>query len=70
MMASSPWTGRRCCAGTARCSAASTSEAADRTYYKDVAPSLAGPTQTALTQATSPQEWNALFLSSPDFMRR
>ena len=39
-------------------------------YYKAIAPALGGPTQAALGLATSPQEWNALFLSSPDFMRR
>ncbi|WP_066807065.1 DUF1800 domain-containing protein [Sphingomonas asaccharolytica] len=39
-------------------------------YYSAVAPALAGQTKTALTQASSPQEWNALFLSSPEFMHR
>lgn len=39
-------------------------------YYDTVAPVLGGQTRTALTQASSPQEWNALFLSSPEFMRR
>jgi uncharacterized protein (DUF1800 family) len=39
-------------------------------YYNNIAPVLGGQTKTALTQATSPQEWNALFLSSPEFMRR
>jgi uncharacterized protein (DUF1800 family) len=39
-------------------------------YYSAIAPALAGQTKTALTQATSPQEWNALFLSSPEFMHR
>ncbi|WP_066589831.1 DUF1800 domain-containing protein [Sphingomonas pruni] len=39
-------------------------------YYGAVAPALGGQTKTALTQASSPQEWNALFLSSPEFMHR
>jgi uncharacterized protein (DUF1800 family) len=39
-------------------------------YYSAIAPALAGQTRTALTQASSPQEWNALFLSSPEFMHR
>ena len=39
-------------------------------YYKDVVTALGGQTKVALTQATTPQEWNALFLSSPEFMRR
>ncbi|MEO5868024.1 MAG: DUF1800 domain-containing protein [Sphingomonas sp.] len=39
-------------------------------YYVAVAPMLNQQTQSALSQATSPQEWNALFLSSPEFMRR
>ncbi len=32
--------------------------------------SLGAPTLSALGQARSPQDWNALFLSSPEFMRR
>jgi len=39
-------------------------------YYGAVGPALGGQTKTALTQASSPQEWNALFLSSPEFMHR
>ena len=39
-------------------------------YYQGIAPALGAPTRSALTQATSPQEWNGLFLSSPEFMRR
>ncbi|HEY5410506.1 MAG TPA: DUF1800 family protein, partial [Caulobacteraceae bacterium] len=31
---------------------------------------LGAPTRAALGQAGTPQEWNALFLSSPEFMRR
>ncbi|WP_034156761.1 DUF1800 domain-containing protein [Sphingomonas sp. ERG5] len=39
-------------------------------YYNDIAPVLGGQTRSALTQATTPQEWNELFLSSPEFMHR
>jgi uncharacterized protein (DUF1800 family) len=39
-------------------------------YYQDLASSLAPRTRAALDQATSPQDWNTLFLSSPEFMRR
>jgi uncharacterized protein (DUF1800 family) len=39
-------------------------------YYQDLDAMLAAPTRSALTQAVSPQDWNTLFLSSPDFMRR
>jgi len=39
-------------------------------YYDGLAATLGAPTRAALSQAASPQEWNALFLSSPEFMRR
>jgi uncharacterized protein (DUF1800 family) len=39
-------------------------------YYAVVSRTLAPATQAALSQATSAQDWNALFLSSPEFMRR
>ncbi len=39
-------------------------------FYDARAASLAPATRAALDQARSPQEWNALFLSSPDFMHR
>jgi len=39
-------------------------------YFNGLAQTLRQPTRAALNQAVSPQEWNALFLSSPDFMRR
>ena len=39
-------------------------------YYEVIAPTLSGRTRAVLAQANSPQDWNALFLSSPDFMRR
>jgi len=40
------------------------------TYYASVLPVLREDTRVALKGAASPQEWNALFLSSPDFMSR
>jgi uncharacterized protein (DUF1800 family) len=39
-------------------------------YYNVLQQSLSPATRAALDQATSPQEWNALYLSSPEFMRR
>ena len=39
-------------------------------YYSGLAETLAPATRTALAQSNSPQEWNILFLASPDFMRR
>ncbi|RQP21412.1 DUF1800 domain-containing protein [Piscinibacter terrae] len=39
-------------------------------YYDGIAPRLAVTTRQALDQANSPQEWNALLLSSPEFMHR
>jgi len=39
-------------------------------YYDGIAPRLAPATKAALEQAGSPQEWNALLLSSPEFMHR
>ena len=39
-------------------------------YYEGIAPRLTAATQQALTQATSPQEWNTYLLASPDFMHR
>jgi len=39
-------------------------------YFEDIDPSLSTPTRSALGQAVSPQDWNTLFLSSPEFMRR
>jgi uncharacterized protein (DUF1800 family) len=39
-------------------------------YYDDLSQTLGVPTRTALGQAVSPQDWNTLFLSSPEFMRR
>jgi hypothetical protein len=38
-------------------------------YFNVVQPTLSQATRSALDQANSPQEWNALFLSSPEFMR-
>ena len=39
-------------------------------YFGGISRSLSPPTQAALDQAISPQDWNTLFLSSPEFMRR
>ncbi len=39
-------------------------------YYEGVAPRLSAATRQALDQAGSAQEWGALLLSSPEFMRR
>ena len=38
--------------------------------FDDLPRTLAPATQGVLTQAVSPQDWNTLFLSSPEFMRR
>ncbi len=38
-------------------------------YFNAVQPTLGASTRAALDQAASPQEWNTLFLSSPEFMR-
>jgi uncharacterized protein (DUF1800 family) len=38
-------------------------------FFSAVQPTLSAATRAALDRATSPQEWNALFLSSPEFMR-
>jgi uncharacterized protein (DUF1800 family) len=38
-------------------------------YYNVLQYGLSPGTRAALDQATSPQEWNALYLSSPEFMR-
>lgn len=39
-------------------------------YFDSVRDRLSPQTRKALDQAVSPQDWNALFLSSPEFMRR
>jgi uncharacterized protein (DUF1800 family) len=39
-------------------------------YYSFIGKKLSTDTRNALDQANSPQEWNAFFLSSPEFMRR
>jgi uncharacterized protein (DUF1800 family) len=39
-------------------------------YYAALSKTLAQPTQASLQQAVSAQDWNTLFLSSPDFMHR
>lgn len=37
-------------------------------YWQVLRPLLAAPTREALDSASSPQDWNALYLSSPEFM--
>jgi uncharacterized protein (DUF1800 family) len=39
-------------------------------YFNGLGQTIGGPTKTALGQAVSPQDWNTLFLSSPEFMNR
>ena len=39
-------------------------------YFNAIALTVGPRTLTALNQAISPQDWNTLFLSSPEFMRR
>jgi uncharacterized protein (DUF1800 family) len=43
---------------------------ANALYYNSIQKTLSAATQQALDQASSPQEWNTFFLSSPEFMRR
>ena len=38
-------------------------------YFGGLKQMLTPTTQAALDQAISPQDWNTLFLSSPEFMR-
>jgi uncharacterized protein (DUF1800 family) len=38
-------------------------------YFAAVQPALSAKTRAALDKATSPQDWNTLFLSSPEFMQ-
>jgi uncharacterized protein (DUF1800 family) len=38
-------------------------------YFTSLQQTLSVPTRAALDQAVSPQDWNTLFLSSPEFMR-
>jgi uncharacterized protein (DUF1800 family) len=38
-------------------------------FFNVVQPTLSASTRAALDQAASPQEWNTLYLSSPEFMR-
>jgi uncharacterized protein (DUF1800 family) len=43
---------------------------ANTLYYQSLQSTLAPATRQALEQATSPQEWNTLLLSSPELMHR
>ncbi|MBV9077055.1 MAG: DUF1800 domain-containing protein [Methylobacteriaceae bacterium] len=38
-------------------------------YFSTLAPGLGPATKAALARAVSPQDWNTLFLASPEFMR-
>ena len=38
-------------------------------YFSTLSATLSGPTRAALAQAVSPQDWNTLYLASPEFMR-
>jgi len=39
-------------------------------YFDDLSHTVTPATRAVLDQAVSPQDWNTLYLSSPDFMRR
>jgi uncharacterized protein (DUF1800 family) len=43
---------------------------ANSLYFSSIQATLGPATMKALSQANSPQDWNTLFLSSPEFMRR
>jgi hypothetical protein len=43
---------------------------ANALYYESLQKGLSPATRQALDQATSPQEWNTFFLSSPEMMHR
>lgn len=43
---------------------------AQNAYVKNLSKRFSLSSQEALTQSTSPQEWNAFFLSTPEMMRR
>jgi len=45
-------------------------QAQNALYYGAIDATLSPATRTALGKAISPQEWNTLFFSSPEFMRR
>ena len=42
---------------------------ANALYFSALAASLSDGTRAALARATSPQDWNTLYLASPEFMR-
>ena len=42
---------------------------ANSLYFNSLQQTLSASTRPALDQAASPQEWNTIFLSSPEFMR-
>lgn len=42
---------------------------ANALYFSTLSETLSAPTKGALAQAVSPQDWNTLYLASPEFMR-
>lgn len=42
---------------------------ANALYFSTLSGTLSAPTKGALAQAVSPQDWNTLYLASPEFMR-
>lgn len=42
---------------------------ANALYFSTLSGTLSAPTKDALAQAVSPQDWNTLYLASPEFMR-
>lgn len=42
---------------------------ANALYFSTLSGTLSAPTKSALAQAVSPQDWNTLYLASPEFMR-
>jgi uncharacterized protein (DUF1800 family) len=47
-----------------------TPQIADNPLLTTLRPPLSSETRQALNEATTPQDWNTLFLASPEFMRR
>jgi uncharacterized protein (DUF1800 family) len=56
--------------GTAAVETPAFPQLASRLYYDVIADTLSASTRTALDHAATPQEWNVLMLSSPEFMYR
>jgi hypothetical protein len=56
--------------GTPATERAAFPQLANALYYGGLKDILGAPTQRALEQAVSPQEWNVFLLASPEFMHR